>query len=98
MESVAKVMERLGFNEETEVHGVGDGALWIPEQGEKIAGQQYKHLIDLYHLCEYLADAVTAWTEDTKGEVDRLKELFEEGKGVEVSKELKQRQEVAQKP
>lgn len=35
-------------------HGVGDGATWIPEQGERISGSQYHHLIDLYHFCEYL--------------------------------------------
>ncbi len=88
-------MTRLGFSENTSVHGVGDGAVWIPEQGEKIAGRQYKHLIDLYHLCEYLAAAVSAWAEDKKAEVERLKKLFEEGKVTEVVKELKKRQEYA---
>lgn len=36
------------------LHGVGDGALWIKEQGERIGGCQYRHLIDFYHFCEYL--------------------------------------------
>ena len=94
-ERLAKIVARLGFGENTSVHGVGDGATWIPEQGEKIAGQQYKHLVDLYHLCEYLAAAVTAWSEDAKTEVGRLKRLFEEGKAPEVLKELKKRQEHA---
>lgn len=91
-ERMRVIMERIGFTENTKVHGVGDGALWIPEQGEKIAGTQYQHLIDLYHLCEYLAKAVTAWTEDTKAETDRLKNLFENGEWKKVLRELKQQQ------
>ena len=36
------------------LHGVGDGAGWIKEQGDRIGGCQYKHLIDFYHFSEYL--------------------------------------------
>jgi hypothetical protein len=92
-ERLQAIMKRIGLNENTLVHGVGDGALWIPEQGEKIAAHKYHHLIDLYHLCDYLADAVKAWVEETKVEVDRLKSLFEEGKVQEVLKFLKSKLE-----
>lgn len=91
-----QVMKKMGLNEKTNVHGVGDGALWIPEQGERIAGSRYKHLIDLFHLCDYLAAGVTAWTKDGEVEVKRLKNLFENGEGSEVLKELKERQEKTQ--
>lgn len=90
------IMEKMGLDEKTNVHGVGDGARWIPEQGEKIAGTKYKHLIDLFHLCEYFAEAVTAWTENTEKEVKRLKKLFETGFGTKALKELKRRQKKAQ--
>ena len=74
------VMKRFGFYERTEVHSVGDGAKWIPEQGEKLAGANFHHLIDLPHLCEYLNEAASAWTENTKDEVKKFKkELFEGG-------------------
>jgi len=53
------VMKRMGLDENTNVHGVRDGASWIVEQGERVAGSNYSHLIDLFHLCEYLAEAVT---------------------------------------
>jgi cell fate (sporulation/competence/biofilm development) regulator YmcA (YheA/YmcA/DUF963 family) len=89
------IMRRIGFRETTLVHGVGDGATWIPEQGEKIAGNKYRHLIDLYHLCDYIGEAVKAWAEDTKAETARLKKLFKEGKVKEVLKELKRRQKTA---
>ena len=84
-------MLRLGFDDETKVHGVGDGACWIPEQGEKIAGKNYEHLIDLYHLSEYFSGAVSAWQEDTKKETKRLKEMAEAGHINDVVKELKTR-------
>ena len=80
-----KVMEKMGLKEKTEVHGVGDGALWITEQGEKVAGSKYKHLIDLFHLCDYIGGAVTAWSTEVEKEVKRLKAMFEEG---EVNKAL----------
>ena len=88
------IMERLGQDEHTLVHGIGDGALWIPEQGERIAAHKYSHLIDIYHLCDYFSDAVKSWTEQTKAEVDRLKKLCKEGKIEMVVKELKSRQEI----
>jgi hypothetical protein len=86
------IMKKMGLDEKTKVHGVGDGALWIPEQGERVAGAQYTHLIDLFHLCEYLGEAVTGWTEDVKQEVKRLKTVFENGGWVKAQKELKRRQ------
>jgi hypothetical protein len=74
------------------VHGVGDGAKWIVEQGEKIAGCKFKYTIDLYHLCEYLAGACSAWTTEVPKEVKRLKRMFEEGKSGKVVRILKRRQ------
>lgn len=90
-----KIMGKIGLTEKTEVHGLGDGATWIVEQGEKVAGSKYKHLIDLFHLCEYFAGAVTAWTIDAGKETKRLKGLFENGHGVKALKELKRRQKKA---
>lgn len=86
------IMEKMGMDEHTNVHGVGDGATWIPEQGERVGGTKYTHLIDLYHLCDYFADAVVGWSTDPKAEVQRLKERFEEGLGAEVLEELKKKQ------
>ena len=85
------MMGKMGMNEHTYVHGVGDGATWIPEQGERVAGTKYSHLIDLYHLCDYFADAVEGWTTDPKTEVKHLKERFEAGLGGSVLEELKKK-------
>ncbi len=86
------VMESIGFDEKTLVHGVGDGAKWIYEQGENIAGSNFSYTIDQPHLCEYLTKAVGAWQEKTKEEVDRLKKLADEGKIANVVLELQNHQ------
>lgn len=44
----------IGGENAPPLHGVGDGATWIKEQGERIGGCQYKHLIDFYHFSGYL--------------------------------------------
>ncbi len=46
-----------GFAEQTQVHGVGDGAPWIVDQFGQQFGKQGKYLIDFYHVSEYLAGA-----------------------------------------
>jgi len=48
---------RAGLGRTTQVHGVGDGAVWIIHQMEEQFGAQGAYLVDLYHTCEYLAAA-----------------------------------------
>lgn len=48
---------RAGLNEQTLVHGLGDGAPWIVQQFKDNFGSQGKYLIDFYHVSEYLAAA-----------------------------------------
>lgn len=94
-ERLLSTMLKLGFNHQTQVHGIGDGALWIVEQGEKIAGIKFNYLIDLFHLCEYLSKAITAWTkkEDIKKEIYKLKERLKKGEIIKVLQELKKQQQ-----
>ena len=88
------VVLRLGYTELTKVHGPGDGAAWITTQGERIAGKNYTHLIDLFHLCEYFSEAVVAWQEPTSPEVTRLKDLAKGGKINNIVEELRERQKL----
>lgn len=48
---------RAGMAQQSTVHCVGDGALWIANQVERVFGTQGTYLVDFYHLCEYLAAA-----------------------------------------
>ena len=56
-EQLASCALRVGWDKQTQVHGVGDGAPWIANQVEHVFGAQGNYLIDFYHLAEYLADA-----------------------------------------
>ena len=48
---------RAGLGKTSQVHGVGDGALWIAEQFQRVFAQQARYLVDFYHVCDYLAAA-----------------------------------------
>lgn len=56
-DQLVRCVEQVGFNEQTKVHCVGDGAAWIANQVEKRFGANGSYLIDFYHLCEYLSAA-----------------------------------------
>jgi hypothetical protein len=64
-----------GFGTTTQVHGVGDGAVWIADQCAATFGPQASYLVDFYHVCDYLAEAAKirapaaphAWMETQKG-------------------------------
>lgn len=46
-----------GLGDDTQVHGVGDGAEWILNQFQEQFGSQGDYLIDFYHVSQYLAEA-----------------------------------------
>ena len=53
-----------GFNGQSRVHGLGDGAPWIAQQMGQQFGAQGGYLIDFYHLCDYLAEAARVCAKD----------------------------------
>jgi len=61
----------LGVN--TQVHGVGDGALWIEKQMQEKFGTQGSYLIDFYHVCEYLSEASSACSANDSDWMDTQK-------------------------
>lgn len=56
--------KKVGYDNNTKVHAVGDGAAWIPIQIEEQFGANSSYLVDLFHVCEYLAAAAPACTGD----------------------------------
>lgn len=48
---------KLPWASSTQLHALGDGAGWIAKQCQQCLGADY--LVDFYHVCEYLAAAVT---------------------------------------
>ena len=50
-----------GGGRQTEVHGVGDGAVWIARQCAAQFGARGRYLVDFYHVSEYLSAAGASW-------------------------------------
>ena len=86
--------EQCGMDENTHIHGVGDGATWIAEAYHKQFGIQGRFLIDLYHVCEYLAAAAEGCVKDStnaaarKKWVDRQKHWLKQSKHTQVLRNL----------
>jgi hypothetical protein len=89
------VMKCLGWKETTQVHGIGDGACWITEQGEKIGGPNFSYLIDIYHLCEYFSAAFEGLRLEPKRQMLLLKDKCKAGKIEEVISLLEKEKELA---
>ncbi len=78
--AMKRLAQAAGLTRQTHVHGVGDGAPWIAEQMEIQFGAQASYLIDLYHLCDYLADAAPVCHPDNAIEwMTRQKHAAKEG-------------------
>lgn len=89
--------KKLGMNDDTYIHGVGDGALWIADQYEQQFGMNHRFYLDFFHVCEYLADASKSMTSEDLGKLNTLqwlnsrKEMLKEGKSQEIIAELKEK-------
>ena len=70
------------------LHGVGDGAIWITEQGERVGGTTYSHLIDFFHLCEYFHAAFDCF-DNQDLMVDRCKDEARNGQMPKVLRRLR---------
>lgn len=63
-----------GLGTETQVHALGDGAPWIADQVAERFGTQGRYTVDLFHVCEDLAEAAKTcapqapqpWLDDQK--------------------------------
>lgn len=54
-QQIRMCVDKVGRNDNTKIHCVGDGAPWIANQVEDQFGSQASYLVDFYHVCEYLA-------------------------------------------
>lgn len=51
----SRVAGRAGWAVPTRIHAVGDGAPWLADQAAQRFGAAGTYLLDLYHVCDYLA-------------------------------------------
>jgi hypothetical protein len=57
-----------GMGSSTKVHCIGDGALWIREQADRIFADQGSYLVDFYHVSDYLAAASPIFNKESPRE------------------------------
>jgi hypothetical protein len=66
-----------GFGVQTQLHSVGDGAIWIADQVKNKFGSQGYYLVDFYHVCDYLAAAAKVCAaNDSKSWIETQKKLL----------------------
>jgi len=80
---------QAGFGKKTQLHAVGDGAMWIADQIDQQFGAQGSYLIDFYHICDYLAAAAKACApKNEKAWLDKQKDLLKQNDYQSVLDEL----------
>lgn len=77
-----------GMGPKTAIHCLGDGAIWIKEQMERIFGGQAHYLTDFYHVSEYLAAAGADCSSDAKKWLKEQQTYLREGNLYLVLQEL----------
>ena len=86
---------RAGWGTKTRIHVVSDGAPWIEQQSQRQFGKQCRYLVDLYHVCDYLA---AANEQNPDFSLARQKKMLMDGLSLELVRELAKRMENADKP
>lgn len=82
-------VKAVGNPNKSRLHCVSDGAVWIAEQVERLYGGSATHLIDFYHLSEYLSKAAhCVATADQVSWVHAMQKALKENKINEVIKAL----------
>ena len=88
----SQTVGKAGWGTHSRIHGVGDGATWIAQQCNIQFGERGSYLLDLFHVCEYLA-AAAPQPSQSKAWVHTQKQALVENRSSEVLAELKQRLE-----
>lgn len=83
-----------GWGVNTRIHAVGDGAPWLAQQAAERFGPASRYLLDLYHVCDYLA---AVWPAD-KASVHQHRDALKAGRLASVLDALRERLEPASTP
>lgn len=87
------IAQRIGFGDKTKVHGLGDGAIWVREQMERVFGSQVNFIIDFFHLCDYLSAAADIFGDGKAEWMEKTKTDLKKGQIEKITQELKRLQE-----
>ena len=94
-----RTAEQAGLGANTAIHGVGDGAPWIASQFEEQFGSNASYLLDLFHVCDYLAPVAAKYSHATGALwLENQKQLLKANRWKLVLKELEAYLEPADLP
>lgn len=85
----SRTVQAVGRGVNTRIHAVGDGAVWIEQQARTALGPNLRYLLDLYHVCDYLA---AVWPND-RTVVAQHRESLKAGQLAAVMQALRSRLE-----
>lgn len=85
-----QVVQAIGYDENTNVHCLGDGAPWIADQVERVFGDNADFLIDFYHLSQYLSEASQCCSSSPKEWFHSAQNLMKQNKADIVIKQFEQ--------
>jgi len=88
----ARTTAQAGWGTASRLHAVGDGAAWIVEQARAQFGPRGTYLLDLYHVCDYLATAAPD-PNQSRTYVQAHKQALQANRSSEVLAELPSRLE-----
>ena len=98
-EQLSACVSRVGCDEYTRVHCVGDGARWIANQVDNQFGANGTYLIDFYHLCDYLSAAASSCAPNKEKKwLNRQKNCLKAGDTKKVLAELQKHNEPSNVP
>jgi hypothetical protein len=90
----SRTVGQAGWGMHTRIHCVGDGATWVAQQASTQFGPSGTYLLDLYHVCEYLAEV---WPAD-KTTLHQHRDALKTGAVETVLTALRQRLEPPEQP
>lgn len=90
----SRVVGRAGWATSTRIHAVGDGAPWLADQAAQRFGAAGAYLLDLYHVCDYLA---AVWPAE-RTRVQALRDDLKAGYAAHVLTALHARREPPETP
>jgi len=90
----ARTTQRAGWALNSRIHALGDGAPWIVEQARIYFANCGSYLVDLYHVCDYLAAAAPT-PDQSRSYVQTHRQALLENRGDTVLAELAGRLEPA---
>lgn len=87
---LGQVVHAIGYDENTNLHCIGDGATWIADQVERVFGDNANFLIDFYHLSQYLSEASQCCSSSSREWFHSMQDLMKQNKADVVIKQLEQ--------